>query len=153
MTPFWRHKTLDEMSAAEWESLCDGCARCCLMKLEDWDTAEISYTNVGCRLLDHDDCRCRNYADRRSHVSDCVQLTPEGARNLSWLPPSCAYRLVAEGRDLYWWHPLVSGDAESVHIAGMSVRGRIVGEAGVPDEALEEHVVNWPGEDYEAGTG
>src|SRR3954465_8352962 len=109
--PFWRMKTLEEMSNAEWESLCDGCGRCCLNKIEDIDSGDIAWTDVACRLLDGESCRCSDYAKRQRKVPDCVRLTPESVRTLRWLPPSCAYRLVAEGRELYWWHPLVSGDA------------------------------------------
>lgn len=144
--PFWKTKTLDDMSGAEWESLCDGCARCCLNKLEDWDTGEIVWTDVACTLLDGDSCRCRDYANRAKTVPDCIQLTPKEVRTLSWLPPTCAYRLVSENRDLYWWHPLVSGDPETVHQAGISVRGRTVPEDGMALEDYEHHVVSWPGE-------
>jgi uncharacterized cysteine cluster protein YcgN (CxxCxxCC family) len=144
--PFWRRLTLAQMSADEWESLCDGCGRCCLNKLEDWDTGEISFTDVACRLLDGDTCRCRDYPNRLSEVPDCLQLTAASVGSLSWLPPTCAYRLVDEGRDLYWWHKLVSGDPETVHEAGISVRGRTISEVGIPDSELEEHVVTWPGE-------
>jgi uncharacterized cysteine cluster protein YcgN (CxxCxxCC family) len=144
--PFWRRLTLDQMTDAEWESLCDGCGRCCLNKLEDWDTGQISFTDVACRLLDGESCRCRDYPNRQSIVPDCLQLTPGTVPALSWLPPTCAYRLVDEGSDLYWWHPLVSGDAETVHAAGVSVRGKTISEIGIPDTELEEHVVDWPGE-------
>lgn len=143
-TPFWRRKKLDEMSPAEWESLCDGCGRCCLNKLEDWDTGEIAWTDVACRLLDAGTCRCSDYANRQARVPDCLPLDPETVRRLAWLPPTCGYRLVAEGRDLYWWHPLVSGDPETVHSAGISVRGRVTSEDDIPAERLEEHVVTWP---------
>lgn len=131
------------MSRREWESLCDGCGRCCLHKLRDEDTDEISYTEVACRLLDLQSCRCSDYVDRKKRVSDCVKLTPKRVTTIDWLPPSCAYRMVAEGRDLAAWHPLVSGDPESVHRAGVSVRGRVVGEREAG--ALEDHVVRWPG--------
>lgn len=144
--PFWKTKTLARMSPEEWESLCDGCARCCLNKLEDADTGEIAWTNVACRLLDENTCRCTNYTGRQKLVADCIQLDVEMVRSLNWLPPTCAYRLVNEGRDLYNWHPLVSGDRESVHRAGISVRGRTVSEVGMEPEDLEEFVVNWPGE-------
>ena len=140
--PFWRRKTLAEMTRSEWESLCDGCAKCCLDKLQDDDTGEISYTEVACRLLDLGTCRCTDYANRKRFVPDCVVLTPRTVARLSWLPSSCAYRLVSEGKDLEWWHPLVSGDPETVHRAGVSVRGRAVPEALAGD--LEDHVVHWP---------
>ena len=123
--PFWKTKTLEAMSPEEWESLCDGCGKCCLSKLEDEDTGEIHFTSVGCRLLNAETCRCGDYANRRTLVADCVGLTPQNVRTISWLPKTCGYRLVAEGRDLYPWHPLVSGDPESVHKAGVSVRGRV----------------------------
>ena len=140
--PFWRRKTLAEMTRGEWESLCDGCAKCCLDKLQDDDTGEISYTEVACRLLDLGTCRCTDYANRKRFVPDCVVLTPRMVARLTWLPSSCAYRLISEGRDLEWWHPLVSGDPETVHRAGVSVRGRAVPEALAGD--LEDHIVHWP---------
>lgn len=125
MEPFWKTKSLDEMSAVEWESLCDGCGKCCMAKLEDEDTGDIYWTSVACRLFDAGTCRCSDYAHRFERVRDCVRLTPQNVRSLSWLPATCAYRLVAAGKDLPSWHPLVSGRAESVHEAGISMRGRI----------------------------
>jgi uncharacterized protein len=158
--PFWRSKTLAEMTEAEWESLCDGCGRCCLVKLEeDLDPApaakngrpapepnpRVWFTDVGCRLLDARTCRCKDYPNRTKFVEDCVRLTPEVVEEIGWLPPSCAYRLLAEGRDLYWWHPLISGDPETVHAAGVSVRGRVAAsEDELPFEEIEERVVVWP---------
>lgn len=141
--PFWKTKALHEMSRGEWESLCDGCGRCCLHKLRDDDTGRLSYTNVACRLLDLKSCRCSSYADRTRLVPDCVSLTPEAVREIDWLPPSCAYRLLAEGKELAWWHPLVSGDPETVHEAGVSVRGRAVSERRAGP--LEHYIVDWPG--------
>ncbi len=140
--PFWRRKSLAEMTAAEWDSLCDGCARCCLIKLEDADTGEISYTDIACRLLDLGTCRCMHYGERARLVSDCVVLAPEKIGELGWMPSTCAYRLIAEGRDLPWWHPLVSGDPETVHRAGISVRGRVVPEDRGDDP--EDRIVQWP---------
>lgn len=123
--PFWKTTPLEEMTATQWESLCDGCGKCCLSKLEDEDTGDIYWTSVGCRLFDGATCRCTDYANRLERVPDCVGLTPENVRTIRWLPSTCAYRLVAEGHDLYWWHHLVSGSRETVHEAGVSVRGRL----------------------------
>ena len=143
--PFWKAKTLEEMSTSEWESLCDGCGRCCLVKLEDEDTGEIHFTDIGCKLLDAKTCRCLDYKRRARRVPDCVKLTPAVVRTLSWLPDTCAYRVVAEGKDLPDWHPLVSGSAASVHEANVSVRGRVVaGEDDLPMEAWPERIVKWP---------
>jgi uncharacterized cysteine cluster protein YcgN (CxxCxxCC family) len=142
--PFWKTKRLDEMSRAEWESLCDGCGRCCLHKLRYEDTGALSFTNVACRLLDLESCRCSDYANRRRRVPDCVNLTPAVVAEIDWLPPSCAYRRLAEGHDLAWWHPLVSGDPKTVHTAGVSVRGRAISERQAGP--LEHHHVEWPGQ-------
>ncbi len=142
--PFWKRKRLDEMTRAEWESLCDGCGKCCLLKLEDADTGKVSYTDVACRGLDTGSCRCNFYERRQKEVSDCIVLRPEMVRRFKWMPRTCAYRLIAEGKDLAWWHPLVSGDPETVHRAGVSVRGRAVPESTVDDDEIEDHIVKWP---------
>ena len=147
--PFWKTKTLEEMSQTEWESLCDGCGKCCLNKLEDWDTAEIYWTNIGCELLDCDSCRCKDYENRFEIVSDCIQLTPQIVRTLTWLPPTCGYRLVRDGEDLFDWHPLISGDPETVHKVGVSVQGRVVPDEGKPADEYENHLVDWPREIYQ----
>lgn len=139
--PFWKAKCLAEMSEAEWESLCDGCGLCCLNKLEDEDTGEIAFTRAACKYLDIGSCRCTDYADRHENVPDCVALTPQKLDRLHWLPESCAYRLVAQEQDLPWWHPLVSGDPETVHQAGISARGRAIPEDGIDD--LEDYIIHW----------
>jgi uncharacterized protein len=142
--PFWRTKSLAEMSRTEWESLCDGCGRCCLLKLEDDESGEVAYTDVACRLLDLDTCRCTRYGARRELVPDCVVLGPERLGDLGWMPSTCAYRLLWEGKDLPWWHPLVSGSRRTVHAAGISVRHRVLSEDEVAAEDLEERIVTWP---------
>jgi uncharacterized cysteine cluster protein YcgN (CxxCxxCC family) len=137
--PFWKEKTLSEMTPAEWESLCDGCGQCCLHKLEDADTGELLITEVACRLLDVQTCRCRHYAERLRYVPDCIHLTAAKIHEFHWLPPTCAYRLLAEGRDLPDWHPLITGTAESVHRAGISVQSWAISEREAGP--LEDHVV------------
>ncbi len=141
---FWERKPLSEMTRAEWESLCDGCGKCCLVKLQDADTDEISYTDVACKLLDCDSCRCSDYPNRKKIVPDCVVLSVKLVSHLQWMPSTCAYRLLKEGKPLHWWHPLVSGDPDTVHEAGLSVRGRAISETVVADEELLEHIVDWP---------
>lgn len=140
--PFWKTKSLAEMTDAEWESLCDGCARCCLHKLEDVDTGEVHYTSVVCRLMTPD-CRCSAYEARTELVPDCVQLTPARTAEFQWLPTTCAYRRIHEGKDLEWWHPLVSGDPASVHEAGISIRGKALSEEHVHPEEVQEHIITW----------
>jgi len=141
--PFWESKTLAEMSRDEWESLCDGCGRCCVVKLEDADDGEIYFTNVACRLLDDTSCRCADYSQRKSLVPDCLELSAESVGQIPWLPRTCAYRLLYEGRKLYPWHPLLSGNPASVHRAGISVRGAVISETRVKPEELEDHVIHW----------
>jgi uncharacterized protein len=144
--PFWKTKTLAQMSEDEWESLCDGCGRCCLNKLEDWDTGEIFWTDIACSLLDCDTCRCSDYDNRLARVPDCIDLDAAKLDELVWLPPTCAYRLVHEGKDLFDWHHLKSGSRATVHEAGISVAGRVVSEDGHTVEDYEDHLVTWPGE-------
>jgi len=131
--PFWKTKSLKEMTKQEWESLCDGCARCCLHKLEDEDDGEVYYTDIHCRYLQRDNCGCTVYQTRNEKVPECIWLTPEQAASFKWLPDTCAYRLLAEGKDLYDWHPLVSGDKNSVHEADISIRNK-----GIPDDQVAE---------------
>ena len=141
---FWDEKTLEEMSREEWEALCDGCGRCCLMKLEDEDTGEIYTSDVHCQLLDGDTCKCTDYPHRHARVPDCIKLTPANVRTISWIPKTCAYKRLADGKGLAWWHPLVSGDPETVVAAGVSVRGRTVPEQSVQPGEWESLVADWP---------
>ena len=142
--PFWETKTLSQMNPAEWESLCDGCGRCCLIRFEDEETGEIIPTRISCRLLDTETCACRNYPRRRRYVPDCIKLTPAKIEDLTWMPTSCAYRRVYEGRGLADWHPLVSGDPESVRRAGISVAGKVVSETALDDV---EDAIDFPAPD------
>lgn len=142
--PFWQAKTLAQLTNEEWESLCDGCGKCCLIGLEDIDTGEIHLTDVACRLLDDQSCRCRDYANRQQEVPDCVQLTPENVAQLHWLPKTCAYRLVSEGKPLRAWHPLLSGNSASVHAANVSVRGRTRPERNQKVRNLIRRITTWP---------
>ncbi len=141
--PFWKTTALKDMSEQEWESLCDGCGKCCLVGLEDEDTGEIYLTDVACKLLDGHTCRCTDYPNRKAKVPDCVKLTPDNVAELSWLPRTCAYRLVNEGRDLFAWHPLLSGDPESVHAANVSVRDKVRSETKVKTRHLIKRITRW----------
>ena len=139
--PFWQRKTLSEMSHPEWEALCDGCGQCCRHKLEDADSGTVYPTRVACQLLDTKSCQCTDYANRHASVPDCITLTVNRVNAYTWLPTTCAYRRLAEGKDLAWWHPLVSGDPETVHTAGISVRDQLVSERNLPASAeLEDYL-------------
>lgn len=142
--PFWKTKTLTDMSRDEWENLCDGCGRCCLNKLEDEDTGKFLYTRAACKLLDVKTCRCTDYPNRAARVPDCVTLTPENVGELGWLPQTCAYRLLDEGKSLPWWHPLVSGRPETVTEAGISVSSEAYSEEGITVEQLLDHLWKLP---------
>jgi uncharacterized cysteine cluster protein YcgN (CxxCxxCC family) len=139
---FWEDKPLEALDRGEWESLCDGCGKCCVHKLEDDETGDLYATNVACKLLDRHSGQCSDYRHRRAYVPECVRLTPKLLKTLDWLPESCAYRLRADGLPLHDWHPLISGDPESVHRAGQSVRGWTVSEMEAGD--LESHIVDRP---------
>jgi uncharacterized protein len=140
---FWAAKKLADMTATEFESLCDGCGKCCLHKLEDEDTGDVYYTKVACRFLDHDTSRCQEYNQRQVLVPECVVLTPASVKDTYWLPETCAYRLVNEGLPLFDWHPLISGDPNSTLSSGMSVAGQVLHENAVAAEDLEDHIVRW----------
>ena len=142
--PFWKSKSLADMTRDEWEQLCDGCGRCCLNKLEDEDTGEFLYTRAACKLLDLKTCRCSDYGNRASRVPDCVTLTPENVGSLGWLPATCAYRLLDEGKTLAWWHPLVSGDPATVDEAGISVNNAAYSEEGITVDDLVDHIWKLP---------
>ena len=146
---FWKTTALEDMTQQQWESLCDGCGRCCLNKLEDCDTGEIAWTDIACRLLDEATCRCKSYARRVEFVADCIPLDARKINELTWLPATCAYRIIADGGDLMWWHKLVSGNPESVHQAGISVRGRVRDEALFNVDDYQDYIVTWP-EEYPA---
>lgn len=143
--PFWKTKKLDQMTRKEWESLCDGCAKCCIVKFEDEETGALAYTNLHCKLLDGSTCQCSDYRNRKKYVPDCVKLTPESVASVDWLPDSCAYRLVQDGKDLPDWHHLVCGDRERIHEEGHSVRGRTISEEGISEEDQEGYIIDWEG--------
>jgi len=138
--PFWKTKSLDELSTDEWESLCDHCGKCCLNKLEDEDTGEIHYTNAVCYLIDMKTCLCSRYSERQKLVPDCLKLSPKMLGRLNWMPKSCAYRLIEEGKDLPDWHPLRSNSSETVHAAGISIRSYAIIENQVDD--LLDHIID-----------
>ena len=140
--PFWEEKTLEQMTHAEWELLCDGCGRCCLEKLEYEDTGEVCYTSVACQYLDVWTCRCKDYEGRKKNIPDCLSINPKKIRKIKWLPRTCAYRRILEGKGLEAWHPLKSGDHESVHQAGISVRNKVVSASLIKEDDLEAYIVD-----------
>lgn len=142
-SPFWKTRSLSQLTTEEWESLCDGCGKCCLLKLEDEDSGDIAYTRLHCRLFDANTCRCADYANRKAIVPDCVQLTPDAVADLKWMPSTCAYRLVDEGKDLPPWHHLVCGDRNAIHKAGKSVLGKTVSEDHVFEEDQADWIIDW----------
>lgn len=143
MAEWWNELPLEALDSQQWEALCDGCAKCCLHKLEDQDTGEVFYTGVRCRYLDEENCRCSDYSRRSQLMPNCIALAPHSAENLDWLPATCAYRLRAAGQPLPPWHYLVSGDRNSVHLAGVSIRGRAISDEYVHPDGFEEHIVHW----------
>ena len=143
MKKFWEEKAFSELSTEEWELLCDGCGRCCLNKLEDEETGKVYFTNVSCRLFDSENCRCTDYENRKQSMPDCMILSPDNLAALAVMPSSCAYRLLQLGRPLPEWHPLVSGRAESVDEAGISVADKVVSEEHIHYQQLPEHLIDW----------
>ncbi len=141
--PFWQSKSLSEMNKKEWESLCDGCAKCCLHKLEDQDSGEVAYTRVVCRYLQQQQCRCTVYTQRKQFVPTCVHLSPSDVPQLPWMPSTCAYRLLHEGKDLPPWHPLVTGDRKAMESGDHSITGKVISAEFVHPEGMEEHIIRW----------
>lgn len=144
--PFWKTKKMADMSSAEWESLCDGCGKCCLIRMEDMDNGQIYNTDVACKLLDGATCRCKDYSDRHATVPDCVVLRPDTVKTLGWIPQTCAYRLVANGEDLPDWHHLISGSRDTIHKEGWSVKDLTVSELDVEERDHVNRITIWPGE-------
>ena len=142
---FWETKKLEQMNKAEWEAVCDGCGKCCLNKLEDEDTGEVAMTRVACRLLDNDTCLCAQYPIRHQFVPECIVLTPKTLQdNLYWLPKTCGYRLLHEGRELYDWHPLIAGNSEAIHESGVTMQGRTVPEFEIHEDDWEDYIIEEP---------
>jgi uncharacterized cysteine cluster protein YcgN (CxxCxxCC family) len=142
---FWKHKPLKSLTSEEWEALCDGCGKCCLNKLEDEDTGEVALTRIACRLLDDQSCKCGQYPIRHQFIPDCIVLKPSNIdENAYWMPKTCAYRLLWSGQPLFDWHPLISGNPETVHIANISVRGMTLSEFDINEEDWEDHIIEEP---------
>ena len=143
---FWETVKLEDMTVDQWEAVCDGCAKCCLLKLEDEDSGEIAYTRLHCKLLDSETCKCADYENRKTHVPDCVILTPKSVSELKWMPKSCAYKVLHEGGRLPDWHHLLSGDKDAVHAKGQSIKGRTVSEETVLEEDQIDWIIDWEGQ-------
>ena len=143
LSEFWSKKKLHEMNEEEWESLCDGCARCCLHKFEEVQTKNFFYTSVVCRYLEQSSCSCSEYSRRQKLVSTCVKMTSDNLETLKWMPSTCAYRKISEGKPLDWWHHLISGSRETVHEAGISVKEKCVSELHVHADDIEDQKVHW----------
>lgn len=142
---FWKHKPLKSLTSEEWEALCDGCGKCCLNKLEDEDTGEVALTRIACRLLDDQSCKCGQYPIRHQFIPDCIVLKPSNIdENAYWMPKTCAYRLLWSGQPLFDWHPLISGNPETVHTANISVRGLTLSEFDINEEDWEDHIIEEP---------
>jgi uncharacterized cysteine cluster protein YcgN (CxxCxxCC family) len=140
---FWKNKSLCEMNEDEWELICDHCGRCCLIKLQDVDTNKVFYTNVACQLLNPITCLCTAYNKRKKIIKSCLDLSPEVVPDLDWLPDTCAYKRLAHGKDLDWWHPLISGNMNSVVKAGISISGKVISEKDIDLAKLEDYVIDW----------
>ena len=140
---FWEDLTPDQLSDDQWEGLCDHCGRCCLHKIEDIDTGEVFFTDVACQYMDEETCSCPHYQQRQQLVPECLSIKPDWGEKFNWLPNTCAYRLLYEGKSLPDWHPLVSGDENSVHLAGISIRGRNFRDNEVDEHEIDEHVIDW----------
>ena len=144
--PYWKTKNMAEFSRQEWENLCDGCGKCCCIRLEDEEAQAIYITDVACKLFDSGACQCSDYSNRSKNVPDCVTLTPNNVDQLHWMPETCAYKLVANGKELPDYHHLVSGSRETIHEVGMSVQNAVQSETDIDDEDIPSHIVIWPGE-------
>ena len=143
-TAFWQIKPLNALTQQEWESLCDGCARCCLYKIQDIDTDELLYTQVACRYLNPQTCRCTDYENRNIIMPTCIPLNPQNITEIQWMPNTCAYRLLAEGKPLRWWHPLISGSQDTVNRADISIKGHYLPELEADLDHLEDYVIEYP---------
>ena len=140
---FWEKKKLKDMTLSEWESLCDKCGKCCVIKLEDFDTKDIYYTNVSCKLLCEKSASCKDYKNRKSVVSDCIILSPDNLKDLKWMPETCAYKLLNEGKNLPYWHPLLSGNDKEIVNSGKSVQNRVTNENEIKIKDLPDYIFNW----------